>query len=71
MMRKILAIEHVEKRKNGVTGKEYWRTHAVLDDGTECIGYGKDFDLNDSVEVFLHKGIIKMRHKPIAKEESV
>lgn len=41
--------------------KEYWRTYALLDDGTEATGYGKDFNLNDKVEVFYHWGVIKMR----------
>lgn len=44
-------------------GKAYWRTHAVLDDGTEAVGFGKDFDLEDKVEVFYHYGQVKMRKK--------
>ena len=59
-MREIIEIEGVEEKvsKEGTT---YWRTYAVVDDGTECIGFGKDFDLGDKVEVFLHKGFIKMK----------
>lgn len=50
-MRKIVSIEHVEERSTS-NGKIYYRTYAILDDGTEAVGYGKDFDLQDRVEVF-------------------
>lgn len=59
-MRTIIEIEGVEK-KMSKEGTPYWRTYAVVDDGTECIGFGKDFDLGDKVEVFFHKGIVKMK----------
>lgn len=61
-MRTIIEIEGVEEKvsKEGTT---YWRTYAVLDDGTEAVGWGKDFDLDDKVECFFHKGIIKMQKK--------
>lgn len=61
-MRKIIKIEHVEQREDK-NGKTFWRTYAVVDDGTECVGWGKDFDLGDMVEVFLHYGVIKMRKR--------
>ncbi len=61
-MRKIIEIEGVEEKvsKEGTT---YWRTYAVLDDGTEAVGWGKDFDLDDQVEVFYHRDTIKMQKK--------
>lgn len=59
-MKKILRIEGVEE-KMSKAGKKYWRTYAILDDGTEAIGWGKDFDLGDPVEVFYHKETVKMR----------
>lgn len=58
-MRTILAILFVEVKHKDE--KPYYLTHALVDDGTECIGYGRNFKLNDSVEVFLHWGKIKMR----------
>lgn len=60
-MRTIIRIEHVEKKRAAMSRKEYWRTYAVLDDGTEAVGFGKDFDIQDSVEVFFHRGQIKMQ----------
>lgn len=60
-MRRIIEIEGVERKINKVTRKPYWITHAIVDDGTPCQGYGKDFDLDDKVEVFYHWGKIKMR----------
>ncbi len=55
-MRTIIKIEDVERRErfntDGRLDKVYFRTHAILDDGSEVIGYGKDFDLGDLVESF-------------------
>ena len=62
-MRTIISIEHVEKKENTQTGEPYYRTHALLDDGTEAIGFGKDFDIQEKVEVFFHYGQIKMKKK--------
>lgn len=61
-MRTIIRIDHVESRTD-TKNKTYWRTHATLDDGTEAIGFGKDFDLKDKVEAFFDEkwGVIKMR----------
>lgn len=62
-MRTITEIESVEKRTTQKTKKSYWKTYAILDDGTEASGYGKDFDLGDKVEVFYHYEQVKMRKK--------
>lgn len=64
-MRSIIKIEGVEERKSRL-GKRYYRTYAILDDGTEAVGYGSDFDLGDKVQVFYHYGVVKFR-KPIDK----
>lgn len=64
-MRKIIKIDFVQELRDK-QNKRYFRTYAVLDDGTEAVGFGKDFDLGDKVQVFLHYGVIKMR-KPIDK----
>lgn len=63
-MRTIISIEHIEEKKTEA-GKTYWRTHALLDDGTEAIGYGKDFDIEEKVECFFDEkwGIVKMKKK--------
>ena len=64
-MRKIIKIENVEMLKDD-HNEPYWRTHAVVDDGTECVGFGKDFDLGDKVEVFHDSkwDKVKMRKTP-------
>lgn len=62
-MRTIIEIEGVEEKVD-TKGNTYWLTYAILDDGEEVIGYGKDFDLGDKVEVFFHFGKIKMRKRP-------
>lgn len=64
-MRKIIQIVGKEPRVSKA-GKDYVRTHAVLDDGTECVGWGADFAVGDLVEVFYHKETCKMR-KPVDK----
>ena len=64
-MRKIIRIEHIEERKDS-KGKTFFRTHAILEDGSEVVGYGKDFDLGDLVESFWHYNQAKMR-KPVDK----
>lgn len=63
-MRRIISIQHIKIWKDKI-GKKHWRTYAILDDGTDEVqGYGKDFDVDDEVEVFYHRdyGIIKMQH---------
>lgn len=60
-MRKILSIEHIEQRRAAMSRKVYQRTHAILDDGTEAVGFGDDFEIGNLVEVFFHKGTVKMR----------
>ena len=59
-MQKIIRIEHIEEKKDK-HGRTYYRTHAILNDGTECIGFGKDFDLDMRVVTFFHYGVIKMK----------
>lgn len=62
-MRTIIRIDHVEKKENTQTGEPYYKTYATLDDGTEAEGFGKDFDIQEKVEVFFHYGQIKMKKK--------
>lgn len=50
-MKRILSIEGIEKKWDK-QGKEYWVTHATLEDGTEVRGYGPDFEAGDRVEYF-------------------
>lgn len=54
---KIIGKEGLISKK----GKAYYRTHALLEDGTEAVGYGPDFEINDKVEVFYHYETVKMR----------
>lgn len=61
-MRKIISIQHVEFFI-GKDKKKHSRTYAILDDGSEAVGYGKNFKINDSVEYFFHKEVAKMRLK--------
>lgn len=65
-MRTIIKIEHVEQFE-AKDGKKHWRTYALLDDGTEAVGYGKDYDLDNLVEVFFHYGQVKMRRPSLDK----
>lgn len=58
-MVRILKIEGVMSWKS--KGKLHHRTYVVLDDGEEAVGYGKDFQVNNKVERFFHKGQIKVR----------
>ena len=60
-MLKIISIEHIEEKKDK-RNKTYWRTHVILSDGTEAVGYGKDFDLGQPVVAFFHYGQIKIKH---------
>lgn len=63
-VRTIIEIQHVHKWKAGE--HQYCRTYALLDDGTEAVGFGCDFKVGDEVEVFFHDryGTIKMRKTP-------
>lgn len=61
-VRKILEILWID-RKESKAGKTYWKTTALLDDGTEATGFGKEFKMEDPVEVFFHYGQIKMRKR--------
>ena len=67
-MRTIIKIVHVERRKldkNLSKKHDYWRTHAILDDGSEVVGYGKNFKVGDQVESFYDQkwDQHKMQHK--------
>lgn len=57
-MRTIIAITGAEEKRKD--DRIYYRTHAILDDGEECIGFG-EFKVGEEVQVFLHKNVIKMR----------
>lgn len=64
-MRKIIKIEFVEPRFDK-DGKKYYRTHAVLEDGDEVVGFSRkrtDFQVGDMVMRFFHRGVAKMRKK--------
>lgn len=50
-MRTIKHIVGIEKKWDK-SGKEYWITHAILDDGEEARGFGPDFEEGDKVQVF-------------------
>lgn len=60
-MRTILEILWIDRRKSKA-GDSYFKTMALLDDGTEAEGYGREFKVSDPVEVFYHWGQIKMKH---------
>lgn len=55
-MRTIIEIENIEEWVKD--GKKHFRTHAVVQkandplDTEEVVGYGKDYDIGDKVEVF-------------------
>lgn len=59
------------ERKESKKSETYWKTTALLDDGTEAQGYGREFKVDDPVEVFFHYGQVKMQHggKHEKKEE--
>lgn len=68
-MRVIQSILGIEKRFDK-KGKVYWRTHAILDDGEQVVGYGMGFSTGDKVEAFFDPvyDVAKMqRHKPTKK----
>jgi DNA phosphorothioation-dependent restriction protein DptG len=52
---RIIRIEDVVEYENKTTGKPFWRTFAVLDDGSEVQGYGKGFHLDQLVESWYNK----------------
>lgn len=60
-MREILEIMYKEVKINSKTSEPYTLTTALLTDGEECVGFGDNFRPQDLVEVFLHKGVIKMK----------
>lgn len=58
---KIIGVERKKLIKSAPKAQDYWKTYALLDDGTEAIGYGKNYKVGDEVEVFFHWGQIKMQ----------
>lgn len=50
-MRKIIKIVGIEERKDR-HGRVFYRTHALLDDGNECVGFGLGFEIGNEVESF-------------------
>jgi hypothetical protein len=64
-MRTILKIEGVEEFHKNT--EVHYRTYAILDDGTECVGYGPEFEEGDLVEVWFEEkyNAIKMRKRPL------
>lgn len=60
-MRRIIRIIGKESWRKG--DKIHNRTYAVLDDGSEVVGYGIDFDVGEKVEVFHDTkwDVVKMR----------
>lgn len=50
-MRTIVSIKRVHEWVDG-NNKPHKKTFVVLDDGLEAAGYGTDFQVGDSVEVF-------------------
>lgn len=67
-MRRVIEIQHIEPRTDKA-GEPYWRTHLLLDDGTEAIMWGKDVAVGDLCEVAFHKGMVKAI-KPVDKPKS-
>lgn len=61
-MAKITDITKIETKKDRL-GRPYKRTHAIMDDGTEAVGYSDDFKIGDKVEVFFDQqwNIIKFQ----------
>jgi hypothetical protein len=56
IMRTIVEILSIESRTR-TDPKEnkvvtYWRTHALLDNQEEAVGYGKEFEIGDQVEAW-------------------
>lgn len=73
-MRTIIKIVGVERKKlikSAPKAQDYWKTYALLDDGTEAEGYGKNYKVGDQVEVFHDKkwDQIKMQHKGAFKRD--
>lgn len=65
-MRHIIKIEHTQDFLDKDL-KKFYRTYAIADDGSEVTGFSREsahFDLNDKIEVFLHRNTVKMRHSP-------
>ena len=53
-MRTIIDIEYIDE-KIDKNGKAYFLTTALLDDGTEAVGWGEGFARGDKVEVWFEE----------------
>lgn len=67
-MKRIHEITHIEEKVDK-NGEPYFKTYAVMEDGTEAEAFSKnrdEFKVNDPCEVFLHfqYDTIKFRHSP-------
>jgi hypothetical protein len=65
-MKKVIKIENVV-RMIDKNDDPFYRTYALLEDGTEAVGFSRnrhEFDIKDSVEVFFDPkhNMIKMQH---------
>lgn len=58
LVRRVIEIQHIEPRTD-TKGKPYFRTHVLLDDGTEAVYWGTDIAVDNLVEVAFHKSMIK------------
>ena len=67
-MLRIIEIVGVEEKADS-KGNLYYRTHAVLEDGDECVGFGKDFKIGDLVERFYDHAhdVTKMQKRKLDK----
>ena len=57
-MRKIIEILGVEEWVKD--NKRHSRTYAILEDGSEAVGYGSDYEVGDEVMYYYHKETPKM-----------
>lgn len=60
-MRKIIEILGVEEWVKD--NKRHSRTYAILEDGSEAVGYGSDYEVGDEVMYYYHKETPKMAKK--------
>lgn len=70
-MKTILEITYIEVKYKD--DKKYFKTHALLETGEECVGFGEGFKVGDEVEYWFDEkwGVTKMQHggKHEKKEE--
>lgn len=58
-MRRVISVNHIEKKHSNTTGEVYYKTHVTVDDGTEAQYFGRDIEVGDMVMIAFHKGQIK------------